>query len=295
VRVAKAREERTALAVGLMMLAFLSFIFIDVSAKWLTGKDFQPLQVAFIRYAGHLIASIVIFFPSGGWTIFQSNAPKLQTTRAIFLLLSTVCNFAALVYLPLTITVPIMFASPLVVCLLSIPFLGEKVGMRRLAAVFVGFLGVLVIAQPGGSQFHWAMAFSVAALMSASGYFIMTRMLAGTDDNPVSQIYASGVATLLLLPVGIYFWQWPTTLTDTLVMLGIGLFGAFGHSLLTVAHRYAPASTLAPLVYVQILYVSILSWIVFGQAPTAVTLAGAAIIIGSGLYIWLRERRLSRT
>ena len=290
--ITKAREERPVLAVTLMLLAFLSFIFIDVSAKWLAGAEFDPLQIALTRYAGHLIICLILFLPVEGRSALRSNAPKLQALRAIFLLLSTICNFVAVKYLPLTVTVPIMFASPLVVCLVSIPVLGEKVGIRRLAAVFVGFLGVLIIADPGGAQFHWAMMFSVAALLNASGYFVLTRMIAGVDNNPVSQIYASGVATLILLPLGIAVWQWPDNLTDTVVMICIGLFGAFGHSLLTVAHRFAPASTLAPLVYVQILYVTILSWLVFGQAPTSATILGASVIIGSGFYIWLRERRV---
>lgn len=243
--IAKAREERPVLAVLLMLLAFLSFVCIDVSAKWLAGVSFDPLQIALARYAGHLVICLVLFVPIEGRSAFRSNAPRLQVLRAIFLLLSTICNFVAVKYLPLTVTVPIMFASPLVVCLASIPILGEKVGMRRLVAVFVGFLGVLIIADPGGTQFHWAMLFSFAALLNASGYFVMTRMIAGVDNNPVSQIYAAGVATLILLPMGIAVWKWPENLTDALVMTCIGLFGAFGHSLLTVAHRFAPASTLA--------------------------------------------------
>ena len=232
----------------------------------------------------------LFFYPEKGQFI-RSNMPRIQLARGFLLLVSTVCNFTAVLYLPLTVTISIMFAAPLVVCLLSIPILGEQVGIRRIAAVLVGFAGVLIIVNPGGTEFHWAMLLSLCALSGASFYFVLSRMVAGVDQNSTSQLWTSGVATLALLPIGLAVWQWPASNLDGMLLILIGVLATIGHSFLTIAHRFAPASVLAPLVYVQIIYVSVLSWIVFNQPPSPTTLLGTAVIVASGFYIWKRENR----
>lgn len=287
------RENRVAAAVGLMLVTFLSFSMLDAGAKYLVTSGFPSMQVVFTRYLGHFIMIVVFYFPRHGTAIFKSNAPGIQSLRALALLAGTVTNFIALVYLPLTVTTAIIFAAPLAVCLLSYKFLGEAVGTRRLSAVFVGFLGVLVITQVWNSNFHWAMFLSIGTFLCASVYFVLTRKLAGTDNLAVSQVYASGVATVVLVPFGYMFWVMPTSALDWVMLFVIGVFGAFGHSLLTLAHRFAQASTLAPLIYVQIIYATILSWLIFNTIPDFWTLVGAGIIIASGLYIWLREKQIA--
>lgn len=279
------------LALAIMAGAFFSFTLIDTGAKWLAAAGLPALQIAFVRYAGNFIASLLIFLPREGLSVLRPNAPWLQLGRAIMLLTSTVCNFVALTYLPLTVTTAIFFASPVLVCLLSIPLLGEQVGLRRFLAILVGFSGVLIITEPWGADFHWAMFFSLGALTAASMYFVLSRMIAGRDDNPTGQIVTSGVPTLLLSPVLLFDWVWPQGPTEWLAFVAMGLFATLGHSLLTVGYRYAPASKLAPMIYIQIIYVSVISWAVFNQPPDANTIAGTAVIVCAGFYIWLRERQ----
>ena len=291
---AKPREDKVAFGIVLMSLAFLMFTLSDSSAKWLAGVGIAVVQVVFLRYFTHLVMSLVVFIPRYGLKVFKSNAPKIQVLRALFLFGSTVFNFLALKYLPITVTVAIFFAMPIVVCLLSIPMLGERIGIRRFLAIVVGFVGVLVILQPWDAQFEWALLASLAALFCASLYMVLTRMIAGVDDNPTGQLYTSGVATLLIVGFAIPVWTWPATILDTVIACLIGVFAGIGHSMVTVAHRYAEASTLAPIVYVQMLYVTVISWLVFSEPPDLWTLIGASIIIGSGLYIWLRERQLRK-
>ncbi|WP_112324092.1 DMT family transporter [Oceanibium sediminis] len=293
--IALPREDRLTFAVIILAGAFFSFTMIDTMAKWLAAAGVPVLQVAFIRYAGHFVTSLALFLPAEGPGVFRSNVPRLQIGRAVFLLGSTVLNFFALSYLPLTVTTAIFFASPMVVCLLSIPVLGETVGLRRFIAVAVGFCGVLVITQPWSASFHPAMFFSLGALCCASMYFVLTRAVAGRDNNPTSQVIASGLPTLLLSPFVVFTWVWPDGALEWGLTLAIGCFATLGHSLAVVAHRYAPASTLAPMVYVQILYVTIISWAVFRQPPDAPTIVGTAIIVGAGFYIWQRERALRKT
>lgn len=284
------RENRKALAIGLMLGAFLLFASMDTMAKYLVTHGIPSLQVVFTRFLAHFVVVLLFYLPREGTQIFKSNTPKIQMLRALGLFGATVFNFAALVYLPLTVTIAIFFTTPLVVCLLSIQILNETVGMRRLTAVFVGFLGVLVITQVWSADFHWAMFLSLAALTSASFYFVLTRKIAGNgDSNAVSQVFTSGLAVPIMAPIAYYVWTTPSTLVEWILLFLVGIFGAVGHSLLTIAHRFAQASTLAPLVYVQIIYATALSWLVFGAMPDFWTIAGTGIIVASGVYIWRRE------
>lgn len=284
------REDRTARGVALMALAVVFFTLIDSSAKWLMIAGLPALQVVFCRYAGHFLFSVALFVPREGMAAFRSASPLWQAARSILLLGSTILNFLALSYLPITVTTTINFAGPIVVTLLSIPILGEQVGIRRIAAVCTGFIGVLVVMQPWGAAFHPAMMFNIASLLFSGLYFILTRKLAGIESNSTSQLWTSGFATLAMAPFAIGLWIWPTTVWDFTVMLAIGCFGALGHIGATSAHRLADASILAPVIYIQLLLAALAGILFFGTWPTPWLLAGGMIIIASGLYIWQRER-----
>lgn len=288
------RADRLGAAILICFFAFLCFTLIDSTAKWLASVGIPVLQVVFIRYAGHFLAALIIFAPSEGRDLFASNAPKIQLARGFALLGSTVFNFLALTYLPLTMTTAIFFATPVVVSLLAVPMLGEKIGIRRFMAILVGFSGVLIITQPWGVGFHWSMLSALAALVMVSLYYVLTRMIAGVDTNPTGQVISSGLPTLVLLPFVLTNWVWPETPLTWVLAIMIGGFAALGHSALTVGYRYAPASTLAPVVYVQVIYAGAISWIVFSTPPDGKTILGTAVIAGAGLYIWLRERALRR-
>ncbi|SEM02197.1 Permease of the drug/metabolite transporter (DMT) superfamily [Roseovarius azorensis] len=285
------RENRTAFGVAMMALAVLFFTCIDTSAKWLVTAGIAAIQVVFVRYAVHFLLALVLFLPREGRAAIRSNAPGRQFLRSTFLFGSTICNFTALQFLPITVTTTIMFAGPIAVTLLAIPILNERVGLHRLAAVCVGFAGVLVVMQPWGTGFHPAMLLNLVAMVVASLYFIMTRMLAGIESNATSQIWASGLATFCLGPFAIRVWQWPDAGVDWAPFLLIGAFGGVGHIFATHAHRMADASILAPIVYIQIVLAAAASIIVFNVYPTVWTLGGGLIIAGAGLYIWWRERR----
>ncbi|MBW4983116.1 DMT family transporter [Mameliella sp. CS4] len=288
---AKPREDRTASGVLMMALAVLGFTCIDSSAKWLILAGLPALQVVFARYAGHFIIAVVLYGVQEGRQAFVSNAPLRQLLRSLFLLGSTVCNFTALKYLPITVTTTIMFAGPIVVTLLAIPILGEKVGLRRIVAVCVGFLGVIVVMQPWGVDFHPAMFLSIAALCMAALYFIMTRLLAGIEGNATQQVWSSGVASCALMPFVLGNWVWPEG-NAWIAFVLIGCFGASGHIAAVTAHRWADASILAPVIYIQIFLAAVAGILLFDTWPTVWTLGGGAIIIVSGLYIWQRERAL---
>lgn len=286
------REDRPGAAVMIMAAAVFLFTLIDTSAKWLSLAGLPVLQIVFSRYAGAFAICLIVFVPKGGIRQFRSNRPWIQLLRALCLLGSTIFNFFALSYLPITLTIAMFFAIPIVTTLLSIPILGEKVGMRRFLAVVTGFLGVLVIVQPWAAEFHWAIIFSVGALTSASVYFVLTRLLAGVDNGSTSQLWSNGVATAALLPFALTETVWPETPWAVFVFLFIGVLGGVSHILATQAYRFAPAATVAPVVYVQVIYGTAVGYLVFNNLPDIWTAIGTAIIIASGVYIWQRERVL---
>ena len=284
---------RLSLGFALMLVAFALFVVMDTGAKWLVTAGLAALQVAFLRFAVHLGLVLAVYAPREGRSLSRSRAPAWQLARGALLAGATVLNFTALKYLPLPVTISIFFAGPLVVCLLSIPVLGERVGPRRFAAVGTGFLGVLVILQPWSERLDWHVLISLGSMCCAASYFVLSRRIRGADGNGTTQLYAALAGTFVLAPFALHAWAWPDGPAQWAVLAMLGTFGLTGHSLVVRAHEFAEASVLAPTVYSQILYVSVASWLVFGQPPTASTLAGSAIVIASGLYVWWRERGLA--
>ncbi len=194
----KPLEDRASVGVMMMILAVILFTGIDTSAKWLSIAGLPVLEIVFLRYFVHFLLAMLIYIPQDGLSIFRSNAPKKQFLRSIFLFLSTVFNFAALKFLLITVTTTIAFAGPIVTTLLAIPILGEKVGIHRIIAVCVGFSALFWL-YSHGLTFHPAMILSLGNLIIVSGYFIMTRMIAGIESNATQQIWGSGVASIALL------------------------------------------------------------------------------------------------
>lgn len=276
-------------AIGLMCAAVLLFSALDASAKWLSAS-MDSLQIVFARYAGSMLLVLVLLNP---WTrpgVFRTRKPGLQIVRSLLLLGSTALNFFAVKYLQLAETVSIMFATPLLVALLSGPMLGEWAGPRRLAAIAVGFIGVLVVTRPGISGMHPAAILSAIGCVCYSFYALTTRILSGHDSSETTMIYSGLAGTVVMVPLLPLYWSTPGTSLEWGLMLMTGVLGGFGHWLLILAHRLAPATVLAPFMYSQIVWMIALGWFVFGQWPDRWTFAGASIVIGSGLYLLYRER-----
>lgn len=286
-------EDRRLLGIALMVSALFCYTLIDSCAKLMVQAGLPAMEVVFVRYAGQFILVLILFLPRERRALARTRNLKLEIGRGLFLLGSTVCNFIAVIYLPLTITSAISFTMPLILCALSIPLLRETVGWRRWLAIGFGFLGVMIIVRPGTEAFHPAVFLSLGTAIFSALYNLSTRGLAGVDSTSTQQFYASGVATLCIAPFSFGGWAWPQ---HPLIWLCFGLIGVFaliGHLFVTTAHRYAPASVLAPFGYLQIIFMTASSWLVFNQPPTVWIFVGAPIVIGSGLYIWLRERQLA--
>ena len=275
--------------IALMCGAIACFALLDATAKFL-NLHMSTLEVAWARYTG---AFLFPFMLSNPWTrpgLTVTPRPGLQIGRSVLLLGSTLCNFAALRYLQLDEAQALTFSTPFFIAALSGPILGEWVRWRRWTAIAVGFVGVLVVTRPGAGSFHPAALLSIMAAMFYALYAITTRMLARTNSNETTLFYSNIVGAVVLLPVLPFVWTTPTDPLVIALMVGAGAIGSVGHYLLIAAHRLAPAAVLAPFIYTGIVSAIALGFLVFGNLPNRWTLAGAAIVIGSGLYIFHRER-----
>jgi len=282
------RRERL-IGIALMCGALLCFSGLDATAKWV-NRSVDPLVTVWARYLSAVALTSLVINP---WTqpdLLRTRRLPLQLARSTLLLLSTLCNFVALNYLQLVQTMSITFATPLLVALLAGPILGEHVGPRRLLAIGIGFVGVLVITRPGLGIMHPAALLSLAGAVSYAFYGITTRMLTSSDSAATTTFYSGLAGIVLMTPLIPWIWTTPPSLLTWILLVMTGVFGAFGHWLLIIAHARAPAAVLSPFIYTQIIWMLALGYILFGDWPDIWTFAGAGIIIASGLYLLHRER-----
>jgi drug/metabolite transporter (DMT)-like permease len=277
------------IGIALMCGALACFSCLDASAKWLT-RDLPPLQVTWARYASSALIVFLIINPVTVPGVVRTKRPWLQGFRSLLLLASTAMNFFALQYLQLAETVSIMFMTPFLVALISGPLLGEWVGPRRLVAICIGFLGVLVVLRPGLGGLHPAAFLSVIGACCYAIFNLTTRMLAASDSSETTMFFSSLGGVVVLTPLLALFWVAPLGWQIWALMGVMGGFATLGHWLLIRAHRLAPAAVLAPFIYSQIVWMVLLGWWFFGQWPDRWTLVGGAIVIASGLYLLSRER-----
>ena len=221
--VAAARQDRPLTGILLMLGAYLCFSFIDAGAKWLAVLSMPPLQLAFMRYLPHFVISTTLI-GRGGLDLrrFASPYMPLLLLRASMLMISTVLNFVAVTYLPLTLTSTILFTTPIIICILSWPILGERVGLFRFGAIIIGFAGVAIAIRPFDESFHWAVFLSLGGAFTFAIYSILTRRLAGLVSTDVMQFYTGAVGTFGLLPIALYQWQWAPDLPNGVILVMLG-------------------------------------------------------------------------
>jgi drug/metabolite transporter (DMT)-like permease len=278
--------------IGLMVVTGFFFACLDSSAKWL-GRDLPTPEVVWARYLSNFLIVLPFVNPWTTPTLLRPRRPVMQGMRGLVILLSTILNFVALHYLQLAQTVSINFSTPLIVAALAGPILGERVGWRRAAAIIIGFIGVVIVTQPGAAGFHWAMLLSIVGAFAYAAGNIMARILVKDDPTAVTLFYVGAVGTVVMAPAVPFGWVWPNSALAYGLMLLMGAAGAIGHHCLILAHKFAPASILAPFIYTQLVWMVLSGWLLFGDVPDHATLAGAAIVIASGIYLLWRERRVT--
>lgn len=275
----------------LFLTALLLFAALDATAKHLSAFLAVPLLV-WARYLVHLVIMLAAVAPSMGRRLISTERPWLMSLRGLTLVAVTLLGQLALKTLPLAETTALVFVAPLLVALLAAPLLGEKVRLRTWLATIAGFVGVLLIARPGGNLFGPGVAYALGAALSYAAYQILTRKLAATEHPMRLLFYTALLGTLAMLPVLPVYWDGicPTP-TQSLLIVSLGLYGGVGHFLLIRAFHETSASLLAPLLYTQLVWATLLGWLVFDHFPDLLTVVGMMVVGASGLSLAIRGRR----
>ena len=261
----------------------------DVTAKYLSAT-LPSIEIAWIRFSVFALIMVPAMLPGTRLYALQTQRRGLQLIRGAALLASSLFFISGLRFLPIAEASATGFVSPLFVTALSIFFLGERVGVRRWLATAVGLIGVLIILRPGSSAFHPAAFFPLVSALAWACTLIMTRMLSGGERAITTMTYSSIAGVCIMSALVPLVWVAPSW-QDVAFGVLIGVASTAGQWIVVLAFRYADASVLAPFSYTQLLWVSILGFIIFGEVPDIWTVTGAAFIVASGLYTAHRERR----
>ena len=278
---------------GILMalLATVAYAVVDTLSKY-QARDYPVEMIVWARYAVPLVLLLAVFLPQRGRRMLRTAFPLLQLVRGVLLTAGTVFIVFAYRVMPIAEAQAISFIHPVLLTLLAVVFLGETVNRLGWAAVLLGFSGVLVIVRPGGGLFTAAALLPLGLALSFSSYQIFTRMVARQEDS-INSLYCVLLVGSVVMSLALPFaWIAPTA-KGLLFFALIGITSGAGHFLTIKALEYAPASLLAPFAYIQLLWVSILGMVVFGDFPDSITLIGMAIVVAGGLLVAASHRRKS--
>lgn len=288
---------------GILTLVFSTWALstLDASGKWVMAAGVSLWVLCWVRYSVHLLLVMGLVLPLRGPRVLRSVRPRAQLLRGSVMLLATLCFFKTLSYLPQAEATAINFLAPLIVLSLAPWLLNEPARVSRWVAAAIGFMGVLIIIRPGAGLDPMGVFWGLGTALAFAGQFMATRRVA-VDDPMTTLIWSGAVGTVVLsatMPVLLPQAMPVLRALEPLhwvVLISTGIWGAFGHLLQIQAYRYAPASLLAPFIYVQIVAAAALGWLVWGQFPDALSWLGIAVICGSGasLAVWEWRRKPAR-
>lgn len=277
------------LGIALIVGASACFAMLDAVIKILAER-YSPVMLGWTRYAFHLLVMLLVFGRSQGLALLRTRRPLAQIGRGAALALSALSFFTAVSLLPQAEATAILSVSPMLVTAGAVWLLNERAPRGTVWALALSFAGVLLILRPGSGIEPWGAVLSLAAAFFSAAYSLLTRAVAGTDD-PLATLFLGAVVALgCLTLVAPFFWQWPLSWGDVLLMVGTGTFGALGHLLLVRAYAVASASTLAPFSYAHAACSLVTGLVFFGAFPDALSLAGMALIVATGVAMALRRR-----
>ena len=302
------------LGIALICLGMMVITVNDSIVKALSDR--YPLhEIVFVRAIVALLFSLAVLRFEGGLRALRTGRPAAHIARGLCMVAANLAFFGALASIPLADATALFFVAPLLITLLSIPFLGEKVGIRRFSAVAVGFVGVLVVLRPGAGELEHdrlTLLLPMAAALAYATMQILTRKLRASAPASAMAVYIQGM--FIAVSLGFFAvagdgrfaegmenrswlflfraWVWPTPEHWLILVLLGGLSGFIAYAL-TQAYRLADAATLAPFEYVALPSAIALGWLVFDHLPDLWVLLGCALIAGSGIYVYWRERKLA--
>jgi drug/metabolite transporter (DMT)-like permease len=282
--------DRILRAILAILLSVACFSVLNAISKTLT-EHYPVGQVIWARYLFAFAFMMALFLPRSGRALFRWHNVGSQVVRGLLLFLSSFLYFHGLVYLPLATAASISLTSPLIVTALSARFLGEPVGVARWIAVCVGFAGALIVVRPGHANFEWHSLLVVGSTLSSAFYQLYSRRYGRAERPDASATMATIVGTVAATPLLPFEWATPAFGWDWVLFVAIGVLAGVGHYFVTIAYSQAPAATIAPFNYAQLIGAAILGYLLFDSIPDFWTWVGAAVIVCSGLYLGHAERQ----
>jgi len=281
--------------IALITGAVSLFACMDVTTKLLVAEYPAPVVVA-VRYIVQCLLMVVLLMPRSGRQMLHTRRTALVWVRAASLAATSLVVALAFRRLPVAEATAIVYLSPLLVVMVGGLVLRESIGRVGVLAAIAGFVGVLLIARPGSGLDPLGVALALAGALMIAGYQLLSRVLAATESTLALLFYAALFGSILYGLMVPWFLE---GLAPTMLQLGLfsslGVTGGLGHYLFTAAHRYAPASSLAPVMYVQLLWASLLGGWVFGDVPDGLSLLGMGVIALSGVAVVIKSQWTRRT
>ena len=286
-------KQNERLGILLMIITTIVFASQDGLSKYL-ATEYNVYMVVMIRY--WFFAAFVISMSSrrtgGIKRVAKTKSPILQIFRSLILVAEMCITILAFTLLGLAETHAIFASYPLIIAMLSGPILGEYVGWRRWLAICVGFIGILIILNPGNGIFSPYALVPLAGAILFAIYGLLTRYVGQYDDSSISFFWTGVVGSIAMTVLGLNFWD-PVSRSDWSVMLLLSASGVVGHYLLIKCYEVAEASAIQPFAYLQLIWASMIGIIIFGEQITTNVLIGACIIVGAGLFTLWRERKVN--
>ncbi|WP_083099810.1 DMT family transporter [Pseudophaeobacter leonis] len=273
-------------AILLMISAIFCFSIMDAAVKAL-APDVGVLPALWARYTGQMLLVLVLVLPRLKQVV-RSRYPGLQFLRSILLMRATAFFFTGLSLIPLTDAAALMSTNPVLITLGAAIFLGESLGIRRVAGIAVALVGATIIMRPGSDVFSLSALFPLAAAVCYSGYALLTRRVGADEDVWTSLFYTGLVGTVLLSLAVPFRWQSPD-LAGFALMIAIALAGTIGQLALIKAFSQGEAGMLAPYSYTGLAFAAFWGFVFFSEVPDLWTVLGSCVIAGAGLYVWHRE------
>lgn len=276
----------------IMLIGMLLFALNDAMGKWLVAS-YGLGQVVLLRSLAALVILAPFLWRDGRGPIAQAEKPWLQAARVLFSTIEIFSFYYAVMYMPLADVMTYWLAAPIYVAAASPLLLGEKVGWRRWTAIFIGFVGVVITLNPSRAMFTLPALISIVGTAAFAFMMISGRSLRNTPDKTLVffQIGAAGLAGLFTAP---FDWQPLQSPVDGLLLGLLGIVAMCAHMLVNRALKVSDAATVAPLNYTLLLFAILFGWLIFGEVPRQSVLLGAALIVGSGLFIFFREQQLKK-
>lgn len=270
----------------LMTAAAFAIQIIDGLAKHLSA-DYSPLFIGWARYGAACLIVLPCAAAIHGRRLFPAERLGSHLTRTVLLAAAMTLYFLALARIPMATAISAYFVAPIIAVVVSVLVLKERMTAMKAASLALGFIGAMVIVQPG-TAVEPGILLAIGAGLASAFYMIATRQAATVSDPLKTLTFQCAVGAVLLLPVALPTWRMPAT-ADLPLFLALGVFSLIGHLLAIVAFRLADTSTLAPLVYVELIGAALIGYFAFGDVPGWPTIVGAALIVGAGLLL-MRQR-----